>query len=94
MNVPGEGGYLATKVSSKGLGAQVGLQGGTINAEIEGTELLLGGDIIVELAGHPVHDNAGAEAARKAIDEMTEGSEVEIKFLRGGEILTRKFTLL
>ena len=94
LNVPGEGGYLVTKVSSKGLGAQIGMQGGTINAEIEGQEVMLGGDIILELAGISL---ANADAGGMALDKigkLPKGTEVEIKFLRGGEIITRKFTLM
>ena len=94
LNVPGEGGYLVTSVSSKGLGAQVGLKGGTINATIEEKELMLGGDIIIELAGYPIHTNEGERNARKAILSTPTGGEVEIKFLRAGELLSRKFTIL
>ena len=93
LNIPG-GGYLIQNVSSKGLGAQLGLRGGTIKAVIEGQELLLGGDVITELAGIAIHDHAGEIAVRKKINAMPEGSQVEVKFLRAGKIESRTFTVM
>ena len=93
LNIPG-GGFLIQNVSSKGLGAQLGLQGGTIKAEIEGQELLLGGDVIIELAGFSIHNSEGELAARKKINSLPEGSQVEVKFLRAGKTETRTFTIL
>lgn len=94
LNVPGGGGYLIVTVASKGLGAQVGLVGGTVKAVIEETELLIGGDVILELAGERITDDLTAAKATTKMSQMPKGSEVEIKFLRGGEVMSRKFTMM
>ena len=81
-------------VSSRGLGAQVGLRGGSIKAMIENTELLLGGDIILTLGGHKLGDPASNARILQEISTLDPGTEVEITFLRGGEILKRTFTIM
>lgn len=93
LNVPGKGGFLIVNMTSKGLGAQLGLRAGTIKATIEEVDLFLGGDIILRICGISCHDDAGALEIRSAVAKLPPGSVVEIAYLRAGEVRTTKFTL-
>ncbi len=94
LNVPQPGGYLIVNVASRGLAAQIGLKGGTIPAVIEDRELLLGGDIVLTLGGNKLDNPASSARIRNEMAALPQGSEVEITFLRSGEVLKRTFTIM
>ena len=93
LNVPGQGGFLITSTSSKGLGAQIGLLGGTVKANIEGADILIGGDVILAIAGVETYDESSAALVRHNLAEMAPGSEVEITILRKGKVMSRTFRI-
>ena len=93
LNIPGEGGFLIVSVASAGLGAELGLQGGTVRADIEGTELLIGGDVILDVAGIPCHDQEGSLQIRSTLAKLPKGSNVELTILRAGRTMKKSFAL-
>ena len=91
LNVPQEAGLLITSLSSKGSVSALGLKGGTISAKIEETELKVGGDIILELAGITIKDINSIFQIRKLISEAQKGDIITMTILRNGKIGTAEF---
>ena len=90
LNIPGGRGMLVQRVAERSAGAHLGLAGGTYRAQVEGAELILGGDIIVEVFGVPLNDPNAAESVRSAMRALKEGDEMVVKVLRGGQIVELK----
>lgn len=96
FNVPPPGvGMLVQRVATESPAAQIGLQGGTVKATIAGENLVLGGDVILEVQGIPF----GVENYQKIQELMSRlgpNDIIRVKILRGGEqqILTGQEMLL
>jgi serine protease Do len=88
LNVPQESGLLIISVSSKGPGSLIGLQGGYIPANINGTEILIGGDVILEIGGVRITDNNSLFEIREKIKRTKLGKSIPISILRQGKIGT------
>jgi serine protease Do len=86
LNVPQESGLLIISVSSKGPGSLLGLQGGYIPATINGTEILIGGDVILEIGGVRITDNNSLFEIRERIKQTKLGKSISISILRQGKI--------
>ncbi|MGB5271631.1 S1C family serine protease [Eudoraea sp.] len=91
LNLPQEAGLLITSLSSKGAASAIGLKGGTISAKIEETELTIGGDIILELAGITIKDINSIFKIRKIIAEAQKGEVITMTVLRNGKIGKAEF---
>lgn len=92
FNLPQAAGILITNVNSKGLGHKIGLQGGYINATIEGNPLLIGGDILLEIAGVKLNNTEAIISIRKKILSIEKGKSYQITYLRAGKIITTEVT--
>ncbi|MGI9547862.1 MAG: S1C family serine protease [Flavobacteriaceae bacterium] len=86
LNVPQESGLLVMNVSSKGAGGQLGIQGGYIPATIDGVDLVIGGDIILEMAGILVKDVNSLFEVRKKIANLPAGQDISMTILRNGKV--------
>lgn len=86
LNLPQETGLLVLSVTSTGLGSKMGLRGGYINAVIEGKELLIGGDIILEIAGIQLNTAEGIMELQKKMISFKKGETYLVKYLRSGEV--------
>ena len=86
LNVPQESGLLILSISSKGAAAKLGLRGGYLSGNINGEEVLLGGDIILEIAGIKFLDGDSGFQIRKKISSYPKGSQIPIVILREGQI--------
>ena len=93
LNVPQEGGLLITKVSSKGAASELGLQGGYLESTIEGIDLILGGDIIIEINGIKLADTNSLFKVRNVLREMKAGGTVSMTILRNGVIGVTEFEM-
>jgi serine protease Do len=85
FNLPQEAGLLILSVTSKGLGNKLGLKGGYIKANIEGSPLLIGGDILLEIAGVKLVDAASLELLKKKMI-IFENIDFDVKYLRAGKV--------
>jgi len=92
LNVPQEAGLLVISLSSKGAASQLNLQGGYIPANINGIEILIGGDIILEIAGVKIKDNNSLFEIRKKFLDIKKGEPISISILRNGKIGVVKFS--
>jgi serine protease Do len=86
FNLPQKAGLLILSVASKGLGDEMGLKGGFIKANIEGKNLLLGGDILLAVAGIKLDTPEGITQLRKRLVSFKKGDTYIVKYLRAGEI--------
>ena len=94
LNIPQAAGFLVTTVAKASLADRLGLKGGELAAVIDNQEVLLGGDIILEIDGTVVDGNR--ETYRKVLTRIANSESrvaVRCKVLRSGRIveLTAKF---
>ncbi|MFT3865389.1 MAG: trypsin-like peptidase domain-containing protein [Solirubrobacterales bacterium] len=90
LNLPVKEGVLIQSVEKGGPAAKAGVQGGTTPATIDGTEIELGGDIIVEADGKKINN---MEQIIELVTEKKVGEEVTLKLLRDGKEKTATVTL-
>ncbi len=89
LNMPQGAGLLVQRVASESPGAEMGLVPGKIPVKVGPEEILLGGDIILEVQGQPVTTDVEQTCRiRDTIGALRVGSRIEMKVLRRGEILT------
>jgi S1-C subfamily serine protease len=93
FNLPQETGVLVQRVASKSPGEKLGLRPGFLPAKIGDQELLLGGDIILDVDGIQVGDPKTEEAIRNHLDELEPGTEVTVSVFRQGQMLTLTTTV-
>jgi serine protease Do len=89
FNVPQEAGMLIQKVAENSPGQKLGLIAGSIPTQIGNDKILIGGDIILTIQGIPVTPSVDdACAIQDVIGGFTSDTEIELKILRAGEIVT------
>ncbi|MDW7691986.1 trypsin-like peptidase domain-containing protein [Flammeovirgaceae bacterium SG7u.111] len=88
LNVPQEYGLLVQKVVPISPAGVLDLRGGSIKANIEGTDLLLGGDIIIAINGIRFSNKNSLLEAEKTLRGLKKGDEVSVEILREGKIQT------
>jgi serine protease Do len=87
LNVPQDAGLLIQRVADDSPGQRLGLRPGNIPAEIAGKQLLLGGDIVLEVKGVTV--SAALEHTceiRKKVAGLP-NDNLEMKILREGKVI-------
>jgi len=91
LNVPQKTGLLITHVSTKGAAAKIGLLGGYLSSDIGGRKILLGGDIILEIAGVKFIDENSSYEIKQKLKSIEKGGKIVITILRQGEIRSAEF---
>lgn len=86
FNLPQEAGILVLSVSSNSLGNEMELRGGFIKATIEGKEILLGGDVLLEIAGLKLDSLENISQLRNKLISIEKGESYIVKYLRAGQI--------
>jgi len=87
LNVPQDAGLLIQRVADDSPGQRLGLRPGNVPVEIAGKQLLLGGDIVLEVKGVPVSaDFEHTCEIRKKVAGLNNGN-LEMKVLREGKVL-------
>lgn len=77
-------GLLVQRVAERSPAALIGLKAGTMKASIEGENIIVGGDIILEVQGIPF-DRRTYRKIRDRLSELDPGEIITVKVLRGGE---------
>ncbi|HTR75912.1 MAG TPA: trypsin-like peptidase domain-containing protein [Solirubrobacterales bacterium] len=90
VNLPVEHGVLIQSVEKGGPSAEAGIEGGSTQATIDGAEVNLGGDIIVEADGKKINN---MEQIVELVNSKKPGDEVTLKLLRDGHEKTATVTL-
>jgi len=89
LNVPQPYGVLVQRVAEGSPAAGLGLRAGSIQCKIGEEDVILGGDIILEVGGIPV----GPEAYKRNQNYLLglkPGDELVVKALRDGQVVTLK----
>ncbi|MGB0403416.1 MAG: S1C family serine protease [Salibacteraceae bacterium] len=93
LNVPQNGGLLVQNVVPRSMGGKMGLQGGYFRANIEGVELLLGGDVLLSLNDIPMTSEENMEKIWSVLSEMAPGTSFTLSVLREGKVIALKGSL-
>jgi S1-C subfamily serine protease len=87
FNLPQSEGILVQRVAAGSTAKKLGLRAGNIEATIEDEPVLLGGDIVLKIAGVQVGDKQFAEKLRQAVARQGAGQMISVTVLRGGKTL-------
>jgi S1-C subfamily serine protease len=88
LNMQQEAGLLIQRVAHDSPGYYLGLRPGNVPVRIGREELLLGGDIVLEVQGTPIStDPAEMCHIRETMAEMVPGDPIDVKVLREGQIV-------
>jgi S1-C subfamily serine protease len=88
LNVPGRtSGYLVRTVARNSPGEAMGLRGGTKTITVDGEQVVVGGDIILNVEGIPVGNTADLVKIRERMNTLPPGAPIRAKVLRQGQIV-------
>jgi serine protease Do len=88
LNIPQSAGFLVTMIEKNSLGERLGLKGGGTSAVIDTQEVLLGGDIILEIDGTAIDGNRQSYRNVLArLGNLPAQAQVRCKILRQGRII-------
>ena len=88
FNVPQPVGLLVQSVAAGSPAEKLGLREGQLKAIIQDQTLMVGGDIILEIAGNPIRPSvAEFQEVQKQLNKLKPGETVHFKVLRAGKIL-------
>jgi len=85
FNLPQPEGILVQRVAAGSAAERLGLRPGSIDASINDEPVLLGGDIILEIAGVRVGGEDFPERLRQAIAKLSTAEMTRVTVLRGGK---------
>jgi S1-C subfamily serine protease len=88
LNLPaGATGFLIKNVAKGSPADQMGLRGGTTYATIDGQPIVLGGDVLLTVAGIPAGSAANLARIRDLLGAAKPGTEFKGTVLRAGRVL-------
>ena len=88
LNVPQPAGLLVERVADGSPAARAGILGGSMRANIAGEDLLLGGDIVLEVDGLPYEDsNENYSRLYAHLTKLRVGDSIAIKVFRQGQVM-------
>jgi serine protease Do len=91
LNVPQPAGLLIQRVAAGSPGAMLGLQAGTLPMRIGSEEMVVGGDIVLEVAGRAITpQDAFIDELEAYLAGLPPGTEVSVKVLRAGQVIEFK----
>ena len=90
LQLPQSAGALVQRVAEGSFAQNAGIKGGDVPANIGGIELLLGGDILLNIENVPINDEASIKLIKKTIARKNSGEDVRITLLRKGKVLKIK----
>jgi S1-C subfamily serine protease len=90
LNLPVNSGVLVEQAVKGGPADQAGIRGGQTEASIDGADVRLGGDIIVEINGHKI---ASMDQVVNLVNSAKPGDTLDVTYRRGGDTKTTTITL-
>jgi S1-C subfamily serine protease len=91
LDLSAKKGMLVQEVDPQGPAAKAGIRGGTNLAQVNGEQVVLGGDVMVSMDGKPL---AKPEDVRAVIEGKEPGDKVSIELLRDGRKQVVEVTLV
>ena len=94
LNLPQPAGVLVQRVAGGSIAARLGLQPGTLRANVGGADLLLGGDVILNVNGIPVVENDDSyEAILNSTGTLKSGDPLVVRVFRQGLFVKLSITI-
>jgi S1-C subfamily serine protease len=90
LNLPTQGGLLVQEVEPGSAAAHAGLHGGRDTVQIGNVQLLVGGDLITAIDGHPIDRE---DAISRALARKRTGDTLELTVFRNGRTVNLKVKL-
>jgi S1-C subfamily serine protease len=90
MGLAADYGVLIQRVVPGGAAERAGLRGGNEQAYLGNTPIMLGGDLIIAIDGHPIADTQDISGV---MDKHQAGDTISVTVLRGRRQVTVKLTL-
>ena len=87
LNLPQSAGILVQRVAEGSIAARSGIRPGTLRANVEGNEVILGGDIILRVNEMLVEEDCDLDTIYGRIAQLKPGENLVITILRQGKIL-------
>lgn len=85
MHLPQTSGILVEKVIRDSLAYKAGLRGGTIEANLAGENVMLGGDIILSINGKNVGSSGGVKEILGFLKNVKSGTSLKLELWRKGK---------
>lgn len=87
LNLPQPAGVLVQKVAPLSLGATLGLHGGIYHLNLEGENLIAGGDILLSLETIPLTSEENLTKAWSLLQHLKAGDSIRTTILRKGKVM-------
>lgn len=87
FNVPSGGGVLVQRVVSNSVADKAGLKGGLIKASMLGTEVWLGGDIILRIDKIACDSPHNLKSIKSGMANLAQGESINMEVLRAGKVV-------
>jgi len=88
LNLPQPAGFLVQRVAKGSLGWRLGIRPGALRLSIEGSDLLLGGDIILSVNGIAILEgDASPDRMYESMSTLAPGERVVTRVLRTGQVI-------
>jgi S1-C subfamily serine protease len=89
FNLPQAAGLLVQSVAEGSLAARLGVREGSLRIRLDEMEMLVGGDVILDVLGRQVPPSGGSVSEfLSALDQMKPGDRVTVRVLRAGQVVT------
>ncbi|MCW9014072.1 MAG: trypsin-like peptidase domain-containing protein [Gammaproteobacteria bacterium] len=86
FNLPQPGGLLVEKVAKNSVAHRLGLRAGAVSGKIEGRDMILGGDVILEILDVPLHGDY-RNKLRERFNLLVKHDKLYVKILREGKLI-------
>lgn len=93
LNLPQPVGLLVQRIAPGSPADRMGLRPGMFRADIEGEEILLGGDIILAVGGIRLSDENGPARILDLMRATGSGEKLEVTVLRAGRLYDMEYTV-
>jgi serine protease Do len=88
LNLPQGAGIVVQHVSEGSPAWRQGVRAGTLRTSVDGEDLLLGGDVLLEINGIPVTEAAGTvDLIYASLSQLKAGERLRSKVLRAGQVI-------
>ncbi|MEI6126251.1 MAG: PDZ domain-containing protein [Pseudomonadota bacterium] len=93
FNLPQEAGLLVQRIAANSPADALGLKPGRIRARIEDNEMLVGGDVVLEVAGIQVTGKQDdGQRIMPVLNGLKSGQVLTVKILRAGKLMKLSYT--
>ena len=91
LNVPQDSALLVQRVNRNSIAAKAGLKSGTDQISFRGQDILVGGDIILEIQNTVCDCPKSFENLSRSLKKLQPGESVKVKVFRAGKIVELDF---